>query len=106
VKAKAKDTVGAESGWAILSIKIPIILAKSRIILIGKITSLEKNRPIGFRFLPVKVIEISNIIGQNKTTKVLNETYGEYPCCGYLPYSEFKGIATNKFLIGVWVVPS
>ena len=106
VKAKAKDTVGAESGWAILSIKIPIILARSRIILIGKITSLEKNRPIGFRFLPVKVIEISNIIGQNKTTKVLNETYGEYPCCGYLPYSEFKGIATNKFLIGVWVVPS
>jgi hypothetical protein len=104
VKAKARDAIGAESEWALFAIKIPVVLGKSRIILIGKITSLEKNLPIGFRFLPIKVLEISKIIGQNKTSKVLNETYGEYPCCGYLPYSEFKGIVTKRFLIGVWVV--
>jgi hypothetical protein len=106
VKVKARDAVGAESDWAILSIKIPIFPGKSRIILFGTITSLEKNIPIGFRFLPVKVLEVSTIIGQEKTRKILNETYGEYPCCGYLPYSEFKGIVTKRFLAGVWVLPS
>jgi hypothetical protein len=106
VKAKAKDTLDAESEWATLAVKIPIAPGKSRIVLIGKVTSVEKNRPVGFRFLPVKVLEISNIQGQNKTTKIMNETYGEYPCCGYLPFSEFKGIVTKKFLAGIWVIPS
>jgi len=106
VKAKAKDILDAESQWATLDVKMPIIPGKSRIILIGKVTSVEKNRPVGFRFLPIKVLEISNIIGQDKTTNILNETYGEYPCCGYLPFSEFKGIVTNKFLAGVWVIQS
>jgi hypothetical protein len=106
VKAKAKDTVNAESEWATLAVKIPITPGKSRIILIGSVTSVEKNKPIGFRFLPVKVLEIDRIQGQNKTTKILNETYGEYPCCGYLPFGEFKGIVTKKFLAGVWVIPS
>jgi len=106
IRAKAKDTVDAESEWATLSVKIPFIPGKSRIILFGTITSLEKNQPIGFRFLPVKVLEISAIIGENKTTKILNETYGEYPCCGYLPFSEFRGIVTKKFLAGIWAFPS
>jgi hypothetical protein len=106
VKAKAKDSVGAESEWATLAVKIPIIPGKSRIILIGKVTSVEKNRPVGFRFLPIKVLEIDQIKGQNRTTKILNETYGEYPCCGYLPFSEFKGIITNRLLVGIWVIPS
>jgi hypothetical protein len=105
IKGKARDTVGAESEWATLAVKIPVP-GKSRIILIGRITSLEKNLPIGFRFLPIKVLEISNINGQNRTTKILNETYGEYPCCGYLPYSEFRGIVTKKLLAGIWVIPS
>ena len=61
VKAKAKDTLDAESEWATLAVKIPITPGKSRIILIGKVTSVEKNRPVGFRFLPVKVLEISHI---------------------------------------------
>lgn len=106
VKAKAKDVLNAESEWATLAVKIPIILGKSRIILIGKITSVEKNRPIGFRFLPIKVLEINRVEGQSKTTKILDETYGEYPCCGYLPFNEFKGIVTNKLLVGIWIVPS
>jgi len=106
IKAKAKDTIGAESEWASLNVKMPITPGKSRIILIGIVTSVEKNKPVGFRFLPVKVLEISNIIGQDKTRNILSETYGEYPCCGYLPFSEFKGIVTKKFLAGVWVIPS
>ncbi len=105
VKGKARDEVGAESEWATLGIKIPIT-GKSRILLIGRITGLEKNPPVGFRFLPMKVIEISSIIGLNRTTKILNETYGEYPCCGYLPYNEFRGIVTKNLLVGIWVIPS
>ena len=107
VKAKAKDSMGAESEWAFLSVKIPFVPGKSRIVLFGIITSLEKDpSSIGFRFLPVKLLEISAFIGQKRTTKILTETYGEYPCCGYLPYSEFKGIVTKKFLAGVWIIPS
>lgn len=106
VRAKAKDSLGAESEWATLAVKIPVALGKSRIILIGKITSVEKNKPVGFRFLPIKVLEISKIVGQNKTTKMLDETFGEYPCCGYLPFSEFKGIVTKNLLVGIWVIPS
>jgi hypothetical protein len=79
---------------------------KSRIILIGKVTSVEKTSLIGFRFLPVKVLEIDRIIGQNKSIKTLVETSGEYPCCGYLPFSEFKGIITAKFIAGVWQITS
>lgn len=106
VKAKAKDSLGAESEWATLSVKIPFLIGRSKIILVGLITSLDKSSPIGFRFLPVKLFEMVAIVGQDKSTQILTETYGEYPCCGYLPYSEFKGIVTKKFLAGVWIVPS
>jgi hypothetical protein len=106
VKAKAKDAMGAESEWATLTVKIPILLGKSRIVLVGPITSLDKSASIGFRFLPIKVLEISAIVGQNRTTTILTETYGEYPCCGYLPYSDFRGLVTQRFLFGVWVIPA
>ncbi len=106
VKAKAKDALGAESEWATLAVKIPILLGKSRIFLVGSITSLDKSASIGFRFLPVKVLESTAIVGQDRTTKILTETYGEYPCCGYLPYSDFRGIVTQKLLFGVWVIPA
>jgi hypothetical protein len=106
VKAKAKDAIGAESEWASLAVKIPILLGKSRIFLVGSIMSLDKSASIGFRFLPVKVLEITAIVGQDRTTKILTETYGEYPCCGYLPYSDFRGIVTQKLLFGVWVIPA
>jgi len=106
VKAKAKDIIGAESAWATLTVKMPILQGKSRIILVGKISSLDKSVPIGFRFLPIKVMEISAIIGQERTTTILTEVYGEYPCCGYIPYSEFRGIVTKKFLVGIWIIPS
>ncbi len=106
VKAKAKDALGAESEWATLAVKIPILFGKSRIFLVGSITSLDKSASIGFRFLPLKVLEISAIVGQDRTTKILTETSGEYPCCGYLSYSDFRGIVTQKLLFGVWVIPA
>lgn len=106
VKAKAKDVMGAESEWATLAVKIPFLLGKSRIWLVGSITSLDKSASIGFRFLPLKVLEISAIVGQDRTTQILTETYGEYPCCGFLPYSDFRGIVTQRFLFGVWVIPA
>ncbi|MCU0850399.1 MAG: clostripain-related cysteine peptidase [Candidatus Thermoplasmatota archaeon] len=105
VKAKAKDSRGAESEWATLPVKIPF-LGKSRIWLVGSITSLDKSASIGFRFLPIKVLEVSAIIGQDRSTQILTETYGEYPCCGYLPYSDFRGIITQRLLLGVWVIPA
>ncbi len=106
VKAKAKDSMGAESEWATLPVKIPFLFGKSRIWLFGAITSLDKSTSIGFRFLPVKLLEISAIIGQERTMKILTEISGEYPCCGYLPYSDFRGIVTQRFLLGVWVIPA
>ena len=105
VKAKAKDSRGAESEWATLPVKIPF-LGKSRIWLVGSITSLDKSASIGFRFLPIKVLEVSAIVGQDRSTQILTETYGEYPCCGYLPYSDFRGIVTQRLLLGVWVIPA
>lgn len=106
VKVKAKDPVNAESEWATLDVKMPLTFGKSRILFFGTITSLEKNLPVGFRFLPTKVLEIDWIIGQNRSIKLLDETSGEYPCCGYLPFSEFKGIITEKFVAGIWQIPS
>jgi hypothetical protein len=106
VQVKAKDPLDAESQWATLNVKVPYIVGRSSIILVGKITSLEKEPLTGFRFLPVKVLQITRLVGENKTRTILNETVGEYPCCGYLPYSEFKGVVTQRFIAGVWVIPS
>jgi hypothetical protein len=106
VKAKARDVIGAESEWATMTVKIPVILEKSRIFLAGFITSLDKSSPIGFRFLPVKVLQISTIAGEERIAQILTEIYGEYPCCGYLPYSDFRGIVTQRLLFGFWVIPS
>lgn len=106
VKVKAKDVMGAESEWGTLAVKIPVLGVTSRIILFGKIAGLEKNAPIGFRFLPMKVFEISHLSGQGRSARILTETNGEYPCCGYLPYSEFRGIVTHRFIAGIWVIPA
>jgi hypothetical protein len=104
VKAKAKDIIGAESGYRTLKIKIPRTksLASSRIILIGKISYLEKNEEGDFRFLPVKLFEITKIVGQQKAVKILEGTYGEYPCCGYIQREYYRGIVTENFIAILW----
>jgi len=70
--------------------------------LFGRITSLDKNEQGNFRFLPITVLYISRTTGQPPTIKILKEVDGEYPCCGYIPINEFKGIVTGKFIIGTW----
>jgi len=94
IKAKVKDTMNAESDWATLQVKIPRTrtFASSKIILIGKISYLEKTVEEDFRFLPTKVLEITKLQGQKISIKILNETYGEYPCCAYIQKENYKGI--------------
>ena len=104
IKAKAKDVLNAESDWATLEVKIPRIrsFASSRIILIGKISYLEKTEEGNFRFLPIKVLEITKLEGQQKTIKILNETYGEYPCCGYIQKEYCRGLVRENFIAILW----
>jgi hypothetical protein len=87
-------------------VKIPRnrFAASSKIILIGKISSLEKTPEEDFSFLPVKVLEISLIGGLN--ISILDETYGGYPCCGYIHKQDFRGIVTQKFIVGIWKIPA
>ena len=96
--------MSAESDWVSLEIKIPKMksLASSRIILIGKISYLDKTEEGNFQFLPVKILEITKIDGQQRTVKILNETYGEYPCCGYIQKEYYKGLVTKNFIAIVW----
>ena len=103
---KAKDELGAETDWGTLSVKMPVVPTTSMIILIGKITSLSKDAYGNFRFLPVKLLEINRVAGENHTISLLNGTHGEYPCCGYLSRDYFKGIVTKNMIFGVWVVPT
>ncbi len=104
IKAKAKDIMNAESDWTSLEVKIPRIkpFSSSRIILIGKISYLDKTTEGAFRFLPTKLLEITKIEGQQRTIKILNETYGEYPCCGYIQKEYYKGIVRENFILILW----
>lgn len=104
IQVKAKDVMNAESDWGSLIIKIPKAktLASSRIILIGKISYLEKNEEGDFRFLPVKTLEYAKIESQGRTLKLLDETFGEYPCCGYIQREYYKGIVTENFIAILW----
>jgi len=104
IKVKARDELNAESDWGTLDVKIPRAKnsAESKIILIGKISYLEKNEDGDIRFLPVKLLEYTNIIEQGRTLNILDETYGEYPCCGYIQREYFRGIVTEKFIAILW----
>jgi hypothetical protein len=104
IKAKAKDVMNAESAWTTFEIKIPRTKSfeSSKIILIGRISYLEKSEDGSFRFLPIKVLEITKLQGQQRTIKILNETYGEYPCCGYLQKENYRGIVREEFILIIW----
>jgi len=104
IKVKARDELNAESGWGTLDVKIPREKnsAAFKIILIGKISYLEKNEEGDIRFLPVRLLEYTNIVDQGRTLKILDETYGEYPCCGYIQSEYYRGIVTEKFIAILW----
>jgi len=107
VKVKAKDTLNAESSWGTIEIKMPFnhIRHSSRIVLIGRISNFEKTQDNNFRFLPVNLIEMTKLDDQQRTIGILGETYGPYPCCGYIHKWDFMGIVTSKIVFGIWLIP-
>ncbi|MCK4902184.1 MAG: hypothetical protein KAS76_02420 [Thermoplasmatales archaeon] len=104
IKVKARDEMNCESDWGIMEIKIPRVknLALNRTILIGRISYLEKNEEGDIRFLPVKLLEYSKTVEHGRSLKILDETYGEYPCCGYIQREYYKGIVTKNFIAIIW----
>ena len=104
IKAKARDEKNAESDLGTFEIKIPRIttFGSSRIILFGKISYLEKNEEGDIRFLPVKLLEYTNIEEKGRTLKILDDTYGEYPCCGYIQREYYQGIVTKNIIAILW----
>ncbi|KYK29248.1 hypothetical protein AYK20_06055 [Thermoplasmatales archaeon SG8-52-1] len=104
IRVKARDEIYAESDWGKFDVTMPRskTFETSRILLFGKISYLEKNQEGDFRFLPVKLLEYSKIENQGRTLKILDETYGEYPCCGYIQREYYKGIVTKNFIAVLW----
>lgn len=110
IKAKVKDTYGAESDWGTLEVSMPMkkifFDRSSMAILIGKLTSLEKNQDGDFRFLPIKMLELSYNPEQGRSIKILDEMNGGYPCCGYIDSDNFCGFVTSRFICGIWHIQS
>jgi hypothetical protein len=104
IRVKARDEMNAESGWGIMEIKIPREknLALNLTILFGRISYLEKNEDGDIRFLPIKLLEYSKTVEEGRSLQILDETYGEYPCCGYIQREYFRGIVTKNFIAIIW----
>jgi hypothetical protein len=104
VRVKAKDS--SESDWGTFVIKMPknYNALSSWILLAGKISNIEKDPNQRFRFLPIKMLEISHNIEDRFSIKILDESYGGYPCCGFIDPSEFIGLCKDSAIIGVWKI--
>jgi hypothetical protein len=104
IRVKAKDS--DEGDWETLAIRIPkkisLYNTESWVILIGEITNIEKDSNQRFRFLPLKMLELSYNSQDRFSIKILNDDYGGYPCCGYIDPSDFKGIFLESFICGLW----
>ncbi len=103
VRVKAKDS--DESDWESLTVRMPKsndIIASSWAFIMGRISNIEKDPNQRFRFLPVKMLEISYNIEDRFSIDILDENYGGYPCCGYIDPSEFRGVFTNSIILGIW----
>jgi hypothetical protein len=103
VRVKAKDS--DESDWESLTVRMPKsndIIASSWAFIMGRISNIEKDPNQRFRFLPVKMLEISYNTEDRFSIDILDENYGGYPCCGYIDPSEFRGVFTNSIIFGIW----
>ncbi|MFE3845920.1 clostripain-related cysteine peptidase [Thermoplasmatota archaeon] len=102
VRVKAKDS--DESEWETLSVKMPkkIDTTSSWALLIGKISDIEKDPNQRFRFLPIKMLELSYNTEDKYSVRILDDNNGAYPCCGYIDPTEFKGLFTNSIICGLW----
>jgi hypothetical protein len=104
IRVKAKDS--DESEWETLSVRMP---KKSNTVsswsfLFGKISDIEKDPNQRFRFLPIKIIVFNYNIEYGYSLKIIDDTNGLYPCCGYIDPSEFKGIFTDSIICGLWKI--
>jgi hypothetical protein len=102
VRVKAKDS--DESEWETLAVRMPKNqnILSSWAMLIGKISNIEKDPNQRFRFLPIKMLEISNNPEDRFSINIIDENYGAYPCCGYIDPNEFKGFFSNSIIFGLW----
>ena len=108
IQAKTRDELGAESDWATLKIYMPRgidIDIQPRSVLIGKISDLEKTAEGSFCFLPQKVLHISYNTVEGLNVSVIDDSYGGFPCCGYIADEDFRGIILKTFVCGVWKIP-
>ena len=108
MKVKAQDIYGAESEWATLEVSMPNTRQVTNmtyiILLAGKITEIEYNQNNDFRFLPIKVIKFGNEPEDGDIFEIMEETYGGYPCCGYINKDQFHGIISQNFIFGIWII--
>ena len=73
-------------------------------ILIGKISDIERDPNQRFRFLPIKMLEVSYNPEERFSIKILDKNYGGYPCCGFIDPTEFKGFIANSIICGLWKI--
>ena len=106
VRVKAKDSDVSE--WGTLTVRMPKNIfydnLSSWAILIGKISDIEKDPNQRFRFLPIKMLEVSYNPEDRFSIKILDENYGGYPCCGFIDPNEFKGYIANSIICGLWKI--
>lgn len=106
VKVKAADS--DDSNWETLSLRIPknkmSNFLSTWVILAGKISDIETDPNGRFRFLPLNVLYISHNSEEGFSFSVLKETYGGFPCCGYIDKSEFYGMLRSNFIAGIWMI--
>jgi hypothetical protein len=104
VRVKAKDS--DESEWGTLSVRMPnkINTLSTWAFLIGKISDIERDPNQRFRFVPIKMLEFSHTLEYGFIAKLVDDTNGPYPCCGYIDPAEFNGLFTNSIICGLWKI--
>ena len=76
----------------------------TKAILIEKITDLEENQNGGVRFLPVKMLLLTFGDINAFSINIIDDTYGEYPCCTYIYPDDFNGFIGDSIIFGLWRV--
>ena len=108
IKVKVKDEGQIETEWVSLEVSMPhsrsIQISNSFMVLFGSIRDIEEDQRLGFRFLPVHVVNIGHTTEDGCYMVTMDETEGGFPCCGYIKSDDFKGIITQSFICGIWLI--
>ena len=107
IKVKAKDEGQVETEWVSLEVSMPhsrsIQISDSFMVLFGSIRDIEEDQRLGFRFLPVHLVNIGHTTEDGCYMVTMDEIEGGFPCCGYIKSDDFKGIITQSFICGIWL---